>query len=58
MKEFQDKINALISAFAEDGSSTGGSLQWAKDGVNHSLSLSVSNGGTSITASYSAYKPI
>lgn len=54
MKEFQDKINALISAFAADGSTTSGSLNWAKDGVQYSLALSV-NGG-SISASYSAYK--
>jgi hypothetical protein len=55
MKEFQDKLNALISAFSADGSTTSGSLYWAKDGVQYSLALSV-NGG-SISATYSAYKP-
>ncbi len=55
LKQFQDKLNGLISGIPADGSATGGSLTWAKDGVQYSLSLSISGG--SITTSFSAYKP-
>jgi hypothetical protein len=55
VKEFQDKLNGLISGLPADGSTTNASLSWAKDETNYSLSISV-NGG-SISTSFSAYKP-
>lgn len=55
LKEFQDKTNALISAFAADSLTTGGSLNWTKDGVEYFLGITISGGA--ITSSFSAYQP-
>lgn len=55
MKEFQDKLNGLISGLPSDGSVTSASLSWAKDEVNYSLSLSVTGG--SISVSFLSWKP-